>query len=130
MPKSTKVFNVSIGKLGEALAAEYLCNLGYKLIQRNFRVGRLGEIDIIAKQGSYICFVEVKTRRGLNYGRPSESVTPDKQRRIIRLANVFLQNNKMLQNDVRFDVVEVLLEKGRNNSFSSEITLITNAFGE
>ncbi|HID55979.1 TPA: YraN family protein, partial [Candidatus Poribacteria bacterium] len=61
-----------IGLLGEEIAADFLRRKGYRLLERNIRIGR-GEIDLVALDGETLVFVEVKTRKGLRYGHPSES---------------------------------------------------------
>lgn len=111
--------NGRVGRYGEELAARYLQEHGFVLISRNYRVGRLGELDLVAlaEDGCSLCFVEVKTRTGDTHGSPAEAVTRDKQRRIRRMAQVFLQERSAMENGngrdrpVRFDVVEVLLDR-------------------
>jgi putative endonuclease len=96
-----------LGGWGEELAKEYLLKLGYKIIKTNFR-NKIGEIDIIAKDGNMICFVEVKTRRTADYGQPFESVHYFKRRKMCNLALSYLKyachNNDMR---ARFDVVSI-----------------------
>jgi putative endonuclease len=108
-----------IGQLGEKLAARHLTALGCRLLARNYRVGRLGELDLVmlAEDGVTLCFVEVKTRTGMAYGRPAEAVTADKRRRIRRMAQVFLQSQAVHQGKpLRFDVVEVMIDKTRRTA--------------
>ncbi|HEX8462997.1 MAG TPA: YraN family protein [Abditibacterium sp.] len=100
------------GRDGEDLAAAFLRVKGAQIIARNWRpsgTGVRGEIDIIAQCGEFLCFVEVKTRRGQAHGAPQEAVNGAKQRQISRLANAYLS----LQNDAdvpcRFDIIEVWL---------------------
>jgi putative endonuclease len=96
----------SLGERGEAVAAKHLRRLGYKIVARQDR-GRLGEIDIVAVDRRTVVFVEVKTRRSHDAGHPTESVTPDKQHRLTRLALSFLKRHSLLDNPARFDVVAV-----------------------
>ena len=74
-----------VGEAWEDLAAKHLERAGYRILERNFRA-KPGEIDFVAKDGDVICFIEVKGRRGLRFGRPAEAVGPEKQRRIFRAA--------------------------------------------
>ncbi|MDE5548747.1 MAG: YraN family protein [Clostridia bacterium] len=92
---------------GENLAVEYLKKSGYKILERNFS-NRTGEIDIIAQDGKYIVFVEVKTRENTQFGMPIESVTIQKARKIIRTAECYLLYKKKQNSLCRFDVIEVL----------------------
>ena len=117
-----KSLNKSIGVKGEILAEKFLKNKGYIILEKNFRC-KLGEIDIIAKDNDYICFIEVKSRTTLIFGTPKESVTKTKQNKIIRVANYFILKNHLEKYNFRFDVVEVFFD---NNN--SKITLIKNAF--
>lgn len=98
----------AVGELGERLAAEYLERGGYVILHRNYRFGR-NEIDLVARKGRTIVFVEVKTRRGAGYGEPEEAVTAEKIRRIRRVASAYLARRGTGETDCRFDVVAVLL---------------------
>ena len=97
-----------VGDRGEQMAAEYLEREGYEILHRNYRFGR-SEIDLIARQGRTIVFVEVKTRRTAGYGEPEEAVTREKIRRIRRVASAYLAQRRIGECDCRFDVVAVLL---------------------
>ncbi len=109
-----------VGAVREAEAAAYLSENGYQVLEMNFRC-RTGEIDIIAKDGEYLCFVEVKFRSGTDYGSPFEAVTYKKQQKIIRVAQYYMQvHGYTADTACRFDVVAV--EK-------TKITLLKNAFG-
>ena len=100
------------GQAWEALAAAHLTRAGYRIVERNFRC-RTAEIDFVAREGAVLCFVEVKGRRGTGFGRPEEAVDLEKQRRIARAAEVFLHRRRLPGGPVRFDVVAVLGEPGR-----------------
>jgi len=99
---NTHLFGVS----GEEMAAKYLKKNKYKILERNFRAAR-GEIDIIAKDGEYVVFIEVKRRMSDKFGLPREAVTDMKQKTIINCASYWLAKNNMTGCSVRFDVVEV-----------------------
>lgn len=111
-----------LGKAGEDAAAAFLQNLGFTILERNFRT-RHFEIDIIARDQETTCFIEVKTRSNLKKGLPREGITPAKQKKIITGASFYLKNNGGFNQRLRFDVVEVLLT-GKKPA----ITLIQNAF--
>ena len=81
MSFSTKKF----GNEGENAAAIFLENKNYKIIERNYRPGNLGEIDIIARDGEIIVFIEVKSRKNLNYGEPEFAVTKNKIEQLKKL---------------------------------------------
>jgi len=108
---------------GEKATAQFLRQQGYTLLERNYRAP-FAEIDIIAKEGSCLCFVEVKTRSTLRRGLPRESVHHDKQQKIISGASFYLKEKKILNHQVRFDVIDIICI-----SETPEITLIKNAFG-
>jgi putative endonuclease len=97
----------SLGQDGEAAAERWLCRAGYAIVARGFRA-RCGEIDLIARAGALVVFVEVKTRTGDGYGRPSEAVTARKRGRIARVAAIFLARAGWEESACRFDVVEVV----------------------
>lgn len=97
-----------IGSAGESAAAVYLKKKGYKILGQNYSC-RYGEIDIIARQGRYVVFVEVKTRKNENYAQAREFVTRGKQERVISAAMLWLQQND-IDLQPRFDVIEVVGE--------------------
>lgn len=102
-----------IGDLGEQMAADYLTQQGYTVIARNYYAAH-HEIDIIARYGAYICFVEVKTRRSseaVKYGRPAAAVSYTKQKRLISAAEQYLRQNPGC-GQPRMDVIEVYLPDG------------------
>ncbi len=114
------------GNLGETLAADYLRQHGYDILARNWRCAT-GEIDIIARDGGTLVFVEVRTRHGARLGSPEESITPRKQAKLIALAYEYLAAMDAPPADWRIDVVAVVL--GRRNSVE-RITHIPFAVGE
>jgi putative endonuclease len=94
----------TLGRWGEALAAEYLTKKGYMVIERNLHTP-YGEIDLIAKTEDMILFVEVKTRSGDQYGFPEEAITSNKRTHLIAAAQAYLQDNSQLDMDWRIDVI-------------------------
>lgn len=117
----------SLGRLGEKAASEYLTANDYRIITTNFRVGRLGEIDIVAVNGEYLCFIEVKTRSSTAFGLPSEAVTYRKQATIRKIASVYINHLKK-EPPVRFDVVEIIGSQKGNELDIKSINLLQNAF--
>lgn len=115
--------SLHLGAEGESLAEKYLIQKGYKIIQKNYRT-KLGEIDLIAKDGETLCFVEVKTRKDVEQGDPLEAVTPSKQNKISRTALRYLQETDNLESDARFDVLGIYL----NDPTQIRFELIVNAF--
>lgn len=107
------------GYYGEAIACRALEKRGYRLVEKNFTIHG-GEIDLIMKKGRELIFVEVKTRRNEHYGSPLESITPQKQRRMIRAAEVFLCGKGCSDADVRFFAVGICLN-GQDRPVKIEI---------
>ena len=99
---------MKLGQLGEEHAKSYLIQKGYKILETNYRC-KLGEIDIIACQEKTLIFIEVKTRRSLEYGLPCEAVTREKLRHIINVARIYTVNNSLCDIDQRIDVIELLI---------------------
>lgn len=97
--------------VGEAAAADLLERQGYRIIARNFRCP-LGEVDLIAQHGEAIVFVEVKTRTTSDFGAPFDAITPQKRRRLLRLAAYYLKGRNWLRRPVRFDAVSVAVASG------------------
>jgi len=109
----------NLGQQGEDEAEVELLRLGYEILERNYR-NKIGEIDIVAKDEEYLCFVEVKTKSGSGYGSPEEMVGQRKQNKIMRTAEYYLLENELTDIDWRVDVVAVDYDKG-------EIRVIKNA---
>ncbi len=114
--------HLNTGKEGEEFAVRFLKKKGLRVIERNFRTP-IGEIDIVAKDGKDIVIVEVKTRKGMQYGHPIEAVDQRKQHRLRRLAQLYLKIKGYQDVHVRFDVLG-LVKKG--NSF--QVSYIKDAF--
>jgi len=114
--------NSEIGGSAEDAAVDFLLSSGYRIIARNYRT-KCGEIDIVARKKGTYCFVEVKARASSRYGLPAEAVSKVKQRRISRTAMFFLQENNLLREKSRFDVVSIVYKDNLPH-----IELIENAF--
>ena len=113
-----------LGRFGEERAARYLRLRGYRILETNYAC-RIGEIDLIAKKGGYIVFVEVKLRKSADFAAAREFVTAAKQQRIRSTAALWLsQNETALQ--PRFDVVEIYAPQGAGGRIT--INHIENAF--
>ncbi|MEG1929722.1 MAG: YraN family protein [Anaerovorax sp.] len=111
MGQGERIF-MELGAWGEQTAAVELERKGYCILERNYRC-KLGEIDLIAQDGATLVFIEVKTRRGLTYGLPCQSITPQKKRHLYGVAAFYLSYHKMEQKEVRIDVIELLKIENR-----------------
>lgn len=100
-----------LGRRGEMLAAQWLEERGWEILTRNFRLGHK-EIDIVARQGSVVAFVEVKTRTGLGFGHPLEAITRAKRREIARVATTWMARHGERGDLYRFDAIAVLWADG------------------
>ena len=100
--------NKKIGKTGEKLAQKYLQDKGYEIVDTNFYC-RFGEIDIIAKLEGEVSFIEVKTRRQIQYGVPAESVTRHKKSHIYKIAEFYTYLYNLYNVPISLDVIEVYL---------------------
>ncbi len=117
----------SLGAAGERLAAEHLRQQGYTILETNWRSPGLGELDMVAREGEALAFVEVRTRRGRAYGTPEESITPRKQAKLAALAETYLQEHPPRPLDWRIDVVAVEMSaEGR----LLRVEIIRNAVGD
>jgi putative endonuclease len=119
MPNKPQQF----GQQAEAMAARFLKKRGYKIIARNHRT-RSGEIDIIAREGETLVFVEVKARASDRFGSAKAAVTPRKQRQVSKVALGYLKMTDQSHVKARFDVVTVTRREDAH-----DIHLIRNAFG-
>lgn len=114
---------ISVGRAGEEAAVSFLKKKGYRILERNVR-SRRGEIDVVARHGDTVCFLEVRTRRGVaTHALPLESVDARKRRRLAGLAMSYLKRRGWCERRARFDVVSVVMEEGR-----PRIALVQNAF--
>ena len=112
-----------LGRTGEAIAVRYLRRKKYAIVETRFRFLR-GEIDIVARDGDTLVFVEVKMRTGRGYGRPEESVTAEKQRQIRKVAEGYLLLRRPGDVPCRFDVVAIRSDEGSGHI----VDHIVNAF--
>jgi putative endonuclease len=99
----------AIGRAFEAAACAHLMARGYRIVQRNFRVPS-GEIDIIAWDGEVLCFVEVRGRAEAEHGDPLETISPQKQARVIRAAREYLMTLAQPWPRMRFDAIGIVHE--------------------
>jgi putative endonuclease len=113
---------IGFGKTGEDLACRELERRGYVIVARRYRV-RGGELDIIARDGATLVFVEVKAREGRAFGGAAEAVTPFKRRRIAHLALDYVTRHHLRECPCRFDVVAIQVDEGRPT-----IEVFQNAF--
>ena len=117
-----------LGAKGEEIAVRYLKSRGYRILERNYRI-KLGEIDIIAEQGTDLVFIEVKTRSDTLFGSPFDSVTVPKQKQLAKVALEYISRQNCYNRPARFDVVGVQLNQGHSKQFQdAEIELVQNAF--
>ncbi|MDD4178557.1 MAG: YraN family protein [Candidatus Margulisbacteria bacterium] len=112
-----------LGKQGEATAEQYLQQKGYDIIERNFH-SQQGEIDLIAKEGDFLVFVEVKSYSFRSYGSPVGAVRKMKKQSIIHAARTYLYKKNIKDTYCRFDVVAIY----RRFDGSTAIELYKNAF--
>jgi putative endonuclease len=111
VPRSPNSYKRRLGQRGEEIAAGYLREQGYTILARNWRCPA-GEVDIVAREGETLAFVEVRTRRrGSRLGTPEESVTPRKQARMVEVAQTYLQEAGL--GDVAWRIDVVAIEVGR-----------------
>ena len=114
----------ALGAAGETAAVAELQRRGYRILERNVRT-RMGELDVVARDGPTLCFVEIKARRSMAFGFPQEAVTRQKQHHVARMAQWYLKAKGLTQAPARFDVVALIIgPDGRPTS----IDVIQNAF--
>ena len=114
--------HLDTGRDGEDAAEAFLASKGFVIIERNYRYGH-GEIDIIARDGDYTVFVEVKSRSNDRFGAPEYSITPGKQRQLRRVAAGYMYEHGFSELACRFDVVAVEFRNG-----SAACRHLVNAF--
>jgi putative endonuclease len=113
---------LALGRLGEELASRRLRSLGYEILERNYRC-RLGEIDLVARDGDVLVFVEIKTRKNRPLGEAKEAVNRRKQGQLSRVALAYLKSKKLWDTKARFDVVAIGVGEGKE-----KIEIIRDAF--
>lgn len=114
--------NQNIGNQGEEIASEYLKKLGFRILERNYRI-RGGEIDIVGRDGETLVFIEVKTRWSHDYGPPVESMTPWKIKALLKTARFYVQKIGWGDREYRLDFVGVDFAENPENP---KIELIKN----
>lgn len=121
----------SLGEWGEGIAAQYLTGQGFQILAQNWRLGRVGELDLVAQDGPVLVIVEVRTRRGRAFGSALESVTPRKQSRLSALAEAYAAEVGW-EGPIRIDVVSVersVAAGGEARNQDWEINHVRNAVG-
>lgn len=113
---------IALGRLGEELASRRLRNLGYEILETNYRCP-LGEIDLVAREGGAVVFVEIKTRRSRSLGEAKEAVHKKKQGQLSRVALAYLKSKNLWGAKARFDVVAIGVGKGKE-----KIEIVRDAF--
>ncbi|MFN2137697.1 MAG: YraN family protein [Candidatus Promineifilaceae bacterium] len=98
-----------LGRWGENLAADHLTAKGYRILSRNWRT-RYGEIDLVAEKQERIAFIEVKTRRGNQFGLPEEAITPQKGRRLLKLGQAYISEHGLHDTSWQIDLVAIELD--------------------
>lgn len=121
--RKKEAFQKNLGKVGEELAVNYLKKKGYCIIERNFKCP-LGEIDIIAEKRGCLIFIEVKTRKRKSEILPEDSVDSKKQKKLKKVAELYINNYCKGDKEFRFDIVSIILEKDKE----AIIKLIEDAF--
>lgn len=111
MKKQSRNQKQTLGAWGEQVAAKFLEEQGYTILERNLRTP-YGEIDLVAHSGSELVFVEVKTRSSERFGHPEEAVTETKAVHMIESAEAFLLENPETHQDWRIDVISILRKPG------------------
>lgn len=111
-----------IGQIGEDAAVNYLVSQGYVILDRNWRCGHL-ELDIVALDGDFLVFVEVKTREVNSILSPRDAITKTKQMNLINAANSYVRKNRRHE-EVRFDTVSVI----HHNGEVQDVELVKYAF--
>lgn len=116
---------VDLGRRGEDLAVKELRRRGYRILDRRWRC-RLGEIDVVARDGDTLVVVEVKARSGSEYGAPVDAVDREKRRKLLRLARTYLRARGLKEAEVtvRFDVVGVTARSGER----PRVEIVRSAF--
>lgn len=120
-----KAGRLGLGAEGERVAKAYLQTKGFRILHENYSTP-LGEIDLIAKEGGVVVFVEVKARTSGEFGPPQASVTLAKQRQIVKVARLYLQRERLSETACRFDVVAVMFAGGQAGQ--PNVLLIRDAF--
>ena len=113
---------IDLGRLGEDLALKKIKKMGYRCLVRNYRCP-LGEVDLVARDGDTLVFIEIKTRRGKSLGYAKEAVGEKKMRQLSKVALFYMKDHGCAEVRSRFDVVAITVEGKRK-----EIEVVRNAF--
>ncbi len=114
--------NIKKGRRGEFLAEKFLKKKGYRILERNYRT-QFGEVDLVARDGKALVFVEVKARSSVAFGSPLAAVDARKQSHLTMAAGIYLATHDIIDQPVRFDVVGIL-----GSGDKVKIELVRNAF--
>ena len=114
--------NKQRGDSGEEIASEYLKKRGYKILERNYRI-RGGEVDIVAKDGDTLVFIEVKTRYSHDFGTPAEAMTPWKIKALLKTARFYAQKIYWGDREYRLDFIGIDFTESKDDP---RIELIRN----
>ncbi|MBG0770442.1 MAG: YraN family protein [Anaerolineaceae bacterium] len=106
-----ETYQQHVGQQGEEIAANYLQQQGYQILDRNYH-SRFGEVDLVAEKEQIVVFVEVKARTSVSFGLPEESVTQEKLAKIYDTALLWLQEHPEQPDDWRVDVIAIQMDKG------------------
>jgi putative endonuclease len=98
----------ALGRRGEDLAHRYLQKNGFTVVARNYKPGADSEIDIVARQGDLVVFVEVKSRSTIEFSSPERAIDQEKQKHIVRAARAYVNRAAIEWNQVRFDTISVI----------------------
>lgn len=121
--------HLRLGARGEKMAARFLRKNGFKILYRNFRTKRGGEIDIVCRDGETLVFVEVKTRSSTKFGNPADAVNAEKQRLITRGAQAWLRLLAYPEVNFRFDILEIVVSEAHDSGDGKpRFNLIRDAF--
>jgi putative endonuclease len=113
---------LNLGSYGEELALKKIKKLGYKKIIRNYRCP-LGEVDLVARDGDCLVFIEIKTRKGKSLAYAKEAVDARKRRQLSKVALSYMKSNQCNDVKARFDVIAITIDQGQTN-----IEVIQDAF--
>jgi putative endonuclease len=118
----------TLGDRGERIAENYLKKKGYKILDKNFRYSKLGELDLVARKGAEIIFFEVKARmkKDMSEFMPEDNITYQKQKKLVRLAQIYLSKRKLMDSPWQIDILAI--EIYRDNTF--DIRHLENAVGD
>ena len=119
-----RFLHLLLGDRGERVAVRFLKKQGFRIIARQYR-NQFGEVDIIAKDGRQVVFVEVKTRKSTGAGQPFEAVDRRKQQKLTKVALAWLKKHKRLEQSARFDVISVVWP---DDSSGPQLQHFRNAF--